>query len=107
MTQKLKEKIDQTLEVPDPSWSQKSIDAVQRAMDKIGPEGMKQIVDKVSAMNIPGPTLEQYIQQMEAIQGPEDWERLVSIQCDHEGMNQLLFTEDGDIRHINGYQQGK
>lgn len=77
MTQKLHKKLEESLESPDNSWNRKE------------------------------PTLEQYIQQMEAIQGPEDWERLVSIQCDHEGMNQLLFTPEGDVRHINGYTQGK
>lgn len=66
MTNKLKEKIDQTLEAPDPSWS-----------------------------------------QLQSQQEPENWDRLLSTQRNYEGMEQLLFTENGDIRHINGYTQGK
>lgn len=76
MTAKIQSKLEEELETPDLSWSRKE------------------------------PSLNEYIQQMEAIQGPEDWERLVSIHCDHESMNQLLFTPDGDVRHINGYQEG-
>lgn len=77
MTAKIQSKLEEELETPDLSWSRKE------------------------------PSLNEYIQQMEAIQGPEDWERLLGIEVDYEGMNQLLFTENGDVRHINGYQQGK
>lgn len=88
MTKQIQRKLEEELETPDPSWSKKDD------------------WNKVHIVEM-GPTLNEYIQQLEAIQGPEDWERLLSIQCDHEGMNQLLFTPDGDVRHVNGYQQGK
>lgn len=65
MIQKLKEKFEETLEAPDPSWS-----------------------------------------QLQPQQEPENWERLLSTQRDYEGMDRFLFTENGEVRHVNGYQEG-
>ena len=35
------------------------------------------------------------------------WEILTSSQTDHEAMHMLLFTPDGELRHVNGYREGK
>ena len=51
--------------MPDKSQIDKSKEALERAFQKLGKKGIAEIIAKVKAMNIGGPTVEQYFLEFE------------------------------------------
>ena len=68
----MSEELNKEVKSVEETQLEKSLAALDRAIKKLGKEKIDAIIAKVDAMNIPGPTVDEYMQMLEDYHSKKD-----------------------------------